>query len=398
MHILLVADGRSPTTRRWIGALREFGHRLTLVSTFPCSPVEGIEAMYILPVAFGSFAGSQAGFGLARPQTANSGFRKVVARFRQFFMSARYWLGPLTLPYYGRKLARMVDHLRPDLVHALRIPFEGMLASYAPKGVPLAVSVWGNDLTLHASGSWLMGNLTRKTLQRADGLAADAQRDIRLGKAWGFDTDTDAGGAWFGRGEPGGDRGHSLQPARTADRFSAGRGAAGGQPARVPPGSVRNDVFFAAIPLVLKRDPRVVFVCPGMAGQPEALRAVEQYQLKKSVLLLPHLSQFQLWDLFVRASVMVSISQHDGTPNSLLEAMACGCFPVAGDIELIREWITPGVNGLLVEPTSPAAVADAIQLALDQCRLAPFGGGYQFADHPRAGRGGRGARAHWGIL
>jgi glycosyltransferase involved in cell wall biosynthesis len=62
---------------------------------------------------------------------------------------------------------------------------------------------------------------------------------------------------------------------------------------------------------------------------------------------------------------MASISQHDGTPNTLLEAMACGCFPVAGDIESIREWITPGVNGLLVEPSSPQGAAEAILTALE---------------------------------
>jgi hypothetical protein len=45
---------------------------------------------------------------------------------------------------------------------------------------------------------------------------------------------------------------------------------------------------------------------------------------------------------------VVSPAIHDGTPNSLLEGMACGCFPVAGDLESIREWITHGQNGLLV--------------------------------------------------
>ena len=71
----------------------------------------------------------------------------------------------------------------------------------------------------------------------------------------------------------------------------------------------------------------------------------------------------------MRAEVSVSVSAHDGTPNSLLEAMACGCFPIAGDIESIREWITPGVNGLLVEPSKPQALAEAILLALDHPEL-----------------------------
>jgi glycosyltransferase involved in cell wall biosynthesis len=132
---------------------------------------------------------------------------------------------------------------------------------------------------------------------------------------------------------------------------------------------VRNDVFFAAIPLVLQRRPDVAFVCPAMAGQPEAIRAAQQHHLKTRLHLLPHLPQEHLWDLFVRSTVMVSISQHDGTPNSLLEAMACGCFPVVGDIESIREWITPGINGLLVEPSSPQSTAEAILTALDSPAL-----------------------------
>jgi len=64
--------------------------------------------------------------------------------------------------------------------------------------------------------------------------------------------------------------------------------------------------------------------------------------------------------------VVVSPTTHDGTPNSLLEALACGCFPVAGDLDSIREWITPGKNGLLVDATNPQALADAILRGLNE--------------------------------
>jgi glycosyltransferase involved in cell wall biosynthesis len=74
----------------------------------------------------------------------------------------------------------------------------------------------------------------------------------------------------------------------------------------------------------------------------------------------------EMGDAFRAAQVVVSPSIHDGTPNSLLEGMACGCFPVAGDLESIREWITHGQNGLLVDPNSPQSIADAILLALER--------------------------------
>jgi hypothetical protein len=366
VHILLVADGRSPTTRRWVSAVRLIVERITLVSTFPCAPVEGVEALYVLPVAFGNLAGSQAGSGAANPPAANQGPRKIVARFRGLFMTARNLAGPLTIGYYGRKLARMVDNLRPDLVHALRLPFEGMVAGTLPAGVPLAVSIWGNDLTFHARTNPIMGALTRRTLRRSQGLAADTQRDLRLAQLWGYPSEGPA------LCVPGSGGVNLAEIERI--RFTRYDLLTDFLPAGVPlvvnprgfrPGSVRNDIFFAAIPLVLQRRPETAFVCPAMAGQPEAIRAQQQYNLKGKLQLLPHLQQNHLWDLFVRASVMVSISQHDGTPNTLLEAMSCGCFPVAGDIESTREWITPGVNGLLVDPASVQAAAEAILTALD---------------------------------
>jgi glycosyltransferase involved in cell wall biosynthesis len=74
-------------------------------------------------------------------------------------------------------------------------------------------------------------------------------------------------------------------------------------------------------------------------------------------------------ELFRRCQVAVSPSTHDGTPNTLLEAMACGCFPVAGDIESLREWIDPGENGLLVDPQNAHFLAEAILQALRDADL-----------------------------
>jgi glycosyltransferase involved in cell wall biosynthesis len=80
--------------------------------------------------------------------------------------------------------------------------------------------------------------------------------------------------------------------------------------------------------------------------------------------LLPLVPQGQLADLYRQALVVVSPSTHDGTPNTLLEALACGCFPVAGDIESIREWLSDGENALLVDPADPRALAGAIIRAI----------------------------------
>jgi hypothetical protein len=366
VHIMVVADGRSPITAHWVEGLLALKHEVTLVSTYPCVQLPGVLNTHVIPVAFANFGGSQVSTNPSGKPVIPSGLQPAVKRARSLFLSGRYLLGPLTLLKYGNQFRSLVAGCKPDIVHALRIPFEAMLASYAPADVPLAVSVWGNDLTLHARGSPWMGALSRRTLKRANALMADASRDIRLGYQWGFQ-----------KGKPtlvvpgaGGINLVDIRRSRTENQAWLEDHLPVGMPIVINPrgfrpGSVRNDVFFQALPLVQARFSQVLFLCTAMAGQPEALRWVQRLNLRHQVRLLPYLPQSQLWDLFQHSDISVSLSSHDGTPNSLLEAMACGSFPLAGDIESIREWITPGVNGLLIEPTKPQALAEALILALE---------------------------------
>ncbi len=366
MHILLVADGRSPITYRWLQAVLSLQHRVTLVSTYPCQPLAGVEATHILPVAFAARAGSQ-----IRPTpAAQTSPSPLKTRLRSLALSERYLLGPLTLPWYGRKLNQLIRQTQPDLVHALRIPFEGMLAVAADAPVPLAVSIWGNDLTLHANRNAAMQRWTRRTLRRANGLLADAHRDLRLGQQLGFQRTRLAMALPGGGGIDLGAMHRLLSETPAPPEMAALTDAPLVlNPRGFRPGSVRNDVFFEAIPLVLEHCPDALFACAGMAGQAEALAAVQHLGISRAVRLLPYLPQTHLWHLFQQAQASVTVSQHDGTPNSLLEAMTLGCFPIAGDIESLREWITPGVNGLLVEPTKPSALAEAIITALNNPAL-----------------------------
>jgi glycosyltransferase involved in cell wall biosynthesis len=122
--------------------------------------------------------------------------------------------------------------------------------------------------------------------------------------------------------------------------------------------------IFKAIPLVLREIPEARFVCPTMQGVAQAERWVDELKIRSAVTLLPQLSRQAMAEWFRQARVAVSPATHDGTPNTLLEAMACGCFPVAGDLESVREWISDGENGLLVDPSNPSDLANAILRAL----------------------------------
>ena len=72
----------------------------------------------------------------------------------------------------------------------------------------------------------------------------------------------------------------------------------------------------------------------------------------------------ELLRLFGQARVAVGLSVSDGTPNTMLEAMIMGAFPIQSDTLSTGEWIDDGRNGLLVPPEAPVAVADAIRRAV----------------------------------
>jgi glycosyltransferase involved in cell wall biosynthesis len=101
-----------------------------------------------------------------------------------------------------------------------------------------------------------------------------------------------------------------------------------------------------------------------MQREPQAHKWTAAYGIGNSVELLPFQTRHQMAELYRQAQVVVSLTTHDGTPNSLLEAMACGCFPVVGDLESLREWIRHGENGLIVDPGEPGEAAEAILSAL----------------------------------
>jgi len=271
----------------------------------------------------------------------------------------RSWLGPLTLSPAANRLGAIVQKIKPDLVHAMRIPYEGMLAAETKVDAPLLVSVWGNDLTLHALSNRRMGAATRTTLEQASALHTDTQRDQRLAAMWGFDAKKPA----IVVPGNGGVRREVFFPAIKVPeelRVVNPRGLRA---------YVRNDVFFQAIPKVLRCYPQLHFDCPAMQGEPEAERWVQRLGIGKRLNLLPKLNAADLAEVYRAAQVMVSPSTHDGTPNSLLEGLACGCFPVAGDLESIREWITPGENGLLFDSNNSQSIANAIISALENKNL-----------------------------
>ncbi len=374
-------DGRSPIAINWIRHFAERGDEIYIASTFACFvdvPINGLE---ITPVAFSALKKPS-----HRPGNASSRMLRLgSAQALGLRTVIRQWLGPLTIRRASQRLRAFIDRVRPDIIHAMRIPYEGMLTSSALRlhsppstslhsaqdgsfrshrpdafsGARFLISVWGNDFTLHAPSSRLMSRYTRQTIQAADALHADCHRDIRLAGEWGLDSSKPT---LVAPGN-GGIRTDIFYPnAKPVD-----------EPVIINPRGfrpyVRSDSFFKAIPLVLAKQPGAKFICASMAAESQAHQWIRELNIGRAVELLPVLPHREMAKVFRRAQIVLSPSIHDGTPNTLLEGMACGCFPVAGDLESIREWITPNENGLLFDSNRPQSIASAIITAIENKEL-----------------------------
>lgn len=344
MKILFVADGRSPISKSWIRYFVERGDDVYLASTFQCELDFPIKRFEFTPVAFSAVKkqSSQPGSGSSR----TLGLRTLI----------RQWLGPLTIPRSAHKLRAFINEIQPDLVHAMRVPYEGMLAAAAYTSAPLLVSIWGNDFTLHAPSTPLMKRYTRKAMKVTHALHADVERDVRLAYEWGLSEDK----LTLVTPGNGGIRSDVFYPNPEPVK----------NPVIINPRGfrayVRNDMFFKAIPLVLEKRADAKFIFSSMQGEVQAEQWVRELKIEHAVQLLAPVFHSEMGEIFRSAQIVVSPAIHDGTPNSLLEGMACGCFPIAGDLESIREWITHGQNGLLVNPNDSQSIADAILLGLER--------------------------------
>jgi glycosyltransferase involved in cell wall biosynthesis len=109
-----------------------------------------------------------------------------------------------------------------------------------------------------------------------------------------------------------------------------------------------------------------VIAGPEDAAGADIRRRIAELGLDGRLRLEGQLSQAELYDRYRRASALclpcrvMDDGDRDGIPNVIVEAMACGTPVVTTPISGIPEVVRDGVNGLLVAPDDPPALADAI--------------------------------------
>ncbi len=358
MKICLIADGQSPHSQSWIKLLADHGHEIFLISTYPVYneiPVVGWE---FIPIDVSAKARShEKAVALGTAQSERKG---LISRLRGGWLwrtlaQTRDALMPLTVRAATKKVRQIIERERPDIVHGMRITFEGILAAEASRGldIPLVLSSWGADFTMFDKDSKFKGAMTKRAMARADGFHSDCVKDIGEAKAWGMPDQTPT----IVAPGNGGIRRDVFYAGRPSEETLRKYDIRPGSKVVINPRGfrhfTRNDTFFAALPIVLASVPSLVVLLLGMKGKAGAQKLVEQYHLEAVCRWVDHVPHDDMAELFRAADISVSPMRLDGTPNSMLEAMACGALPVANPLLSVQEWITHDVNGLMFDVDSP---------------------------------------------
>lgn len=345
LKIVMVGMGTSPHMYRLAAAVAERGHAVTV----------------LMEDRFG-----------APPEVAK-------VRFRTYPAATSFVRKTLTL----RTLLR---EERPDVVHSHVINLGGYL-TVASGFHPHVMNIWGSDLWHAPRRSFVHAQRTRFALRAADwvlspsaALRDEAERlagPLRRNtlQLWGVDT------ARFAPGD--------RDEARRKLGWPAGKIV---YSARALQPLYNQATLLEAWPLVRRAVPDARLIMNRIAVAPAyeaALRAqAESLRLGDSVEWRDPVAEADLPLVYQALDALVSLADSDGTPSTLLEAMATGAAIAASDLPSIREWIEPGVTGLLVAPKNAAAVAETLVRLLtlpDEPRRA-MATAAQACIHRRAGR------------
>ena len=87
-------------------------------------------------------------------------------------------------------------------------------------------------------------------------------------------------------------------------------------------------------------------------------------QIREHCHLFDRIERARVFELLIKARVMLAPSLIDGFPNSLYEAMACGVFPIVSPLDSITPVVREETNVLFARNLYPEEIANALIRAM----------------------------------
>ncbi len=263
----------------------------------------------------------------------------------------------------NEKLTKILNEIEPDLVHS----FEMQSCSYPiletmqkfPK-IKWLYSCWGSDLFCYQNKPQHVSKI-KAVLCRIQYLHTDCERDFIIAKQLGFS------GKHLGV-IPGGGGFHLEQFLPSIQSISkrkiilikgyqhhVGRGL----------------VVVKAVQSIQESIQKLGFKVVVFGAHPIIIDYIKENKLPYEVHDRHGLSHHDLLQLMGKSALYLGNSISDGMPNTLLEAIIMGAFPIQSNPgNVTAEIITEGENGFLIEnPNDDKKISNLILKALNQPEL-----------------------------
>lgn len=356
MRILFIAMANSIHSARWITQVADQGWDLHLFSSIDSGLVHpDLRNISVHHSFYGRHKDRD-------PSMRSRGLALPSERLANYVRRGMIHVSP---HYRVRQLTRLVNRLRPDIVHSLEIQAGGYLALQARQELGTAFPTW--IATNWGSDIYLFGRLAahaervKAVLAACDYYSCECQRDVDLARAMGL-------------------RGITLPVLPNSGGFDLERAALLRQPGLT---SDRRTIMlkgyqhFAGRALV---GLRAIRKCADvLKGYRIAIfRATDDVRIAAELLsldtgievdIIADVPHDEMLRLFGKARIYLGLGISDAISTSLLEAMVMGAFPIQSCTSCADEWIEEGISGLIVPPEDPDPIAEALRRALKDDEL-----------------------------
>jgi len=323
MKLCFIADATTVHTQRWVDYFSKEGHDVHLITYEPPDkPISGVHV------------------------------HVVGSMFKNMY---------LAFPFRHIKIMRLVKQIKPDIVHAhfiTKFGFHGALLGFRP----LVMSAWGSDVLVIPYWSKLLFYFTKFSLKRADKIyAVSEDMAQKITSNFGIPAN-DVEVVPFGV---------------DTELFQPGSGNKRKSSDRIVVLSNRNflevyniETLINAIPLVIGKNKNVHFVIKGSGPLERSLKElVSTLNVNECVTFVGWTEYHDMPKYLHSCDIYVSTAISDGTPVSVLEAMACGKACIVTGVGGVGEWIKDDVSGCLIPPQQPHILAEKIlELAGDPAK------------------------------
>jgi len=355
--VLFVAMPNSVHTARWINQLGDAGLDIHLFPSWVSplhSSVRNVTVHEMLLAPPDDTTRNIRIGGFVRWPFRRGGWRfrsLAAARLAHLALDQRRW---------AQRLCRVIQQIEPDIVHTLETQAAGYLTLQARKLFGAApfpkwmLTPWGSDLNVFGRLQ-AHRDRVREVLASIDFYCPKSDRDIRLAQEYGFTgcvlpvipgnggVDVEAARRYW-QGPP---SGRKLIMLKGYQNW-AGR------------------ALFGLRALRLVREQLQGFTIAIHAAKEDVSIAAELFSQDTGIptTIIPDCSHDEMLASYGRTRLSMGISITDGVPNSMLEAMICGAFPVESEGSCASEWIEHGKTGMIVAPEDSAAIAEGLRTAL----------------------------------